>query len=455
MDFGNNIINQIATCGIFSSAVINRLDWFDLGAGSISKTAALIMLMIIASWALCSIKNKFVFCFALLLDCLLGYFLIQTYSRGSLISLILAFTSFLILAPIKFSKLKITAVCIIVFTGIIYSNALNFSDRIANMIRLESSSANVRYDLYTAGLKMLTDAPNGFQEPDTPAKIYMKWYQRMYENEEYNTLVNSHLEFLNRYGITIKLLYILLWSFVFCITFSYKKSILSAVSFSVWLAFFTNSIFSNIATFWLLWTIPLLFLAISVWTNRERFLHTKFYIITFALFIFVSSVLFSLSYFLKRGIALKFDKNEIKIGNGNDNFIFIYSPNEDILGRKYGIEIIDAIKGKDVCITMGKRPNPNSTYKIIIISGSFDIKNILDSKSKKYIFLNPILSDRKEIVNFIKLNNTLFILGQMTDFANISLWRKIFYDLKSENLIILNNVGAYIPDWTSYMQIDK
>lgn len=314
MNYYGYIIEPLSAGGILSSATLNRLDWFGLGAGSVSKTAAFIVLLMVVSWAICSIRNKFSFWIALLANCILGYFLIQTYSRGSLISIIIAFTTFLILAPIKFSRLKVTLVSIAVLAGVIYSNSINLTDRVGNMLRLKSSSANVRYDLYTAGLKMLTDAPDGFQAPDIPAKIYMRWYQRMYENEEYNTLVNSHLEFLNRHGIAIKLLYILFWCFVFGISFSYKKSILSTVAFSIWLAFFTNSIFSNIATFWLLWVIPLILLAISLWINRIRFSQAKFYIIVFILFIFSASGLFLLSCSLKRETALRFDKNEIRVG---------------------------------------------------------------------------------------------------------------------------------------------
>lgn len=456
MNYYGYIIEPLSAGGILSSATLNRLDWFGLGAGSVSKTAAFIVLLMVASWAICSIRNKFSFWIVLLTNCILGYFLIQTYSRGSLISIIIAFATFLILAPIKFSRLKVTLVSIAVLAGVIYSNSINFTDRVGNMLRLKSSSANVRYDLYTAGLKMLTDAPHGFQAPDIPAKIYMRWYQRMYENEEYNTLVNSHLEFLNRHGIAIKLLYILFWCFVFGISFSYKKSILCTVAFSVWLSFFTNSIFSNIATFWLLWVIPLILLAISLWINRIRFSQAKFYIIVFILFIFSASGLFLLSCSLKRKTALRFDKNEIRVGKKNDTHIFICSPNEEILGRKYGIELIDAINGdKNLYITIGKYPDTSTSYKTVIISGSFWPKNILNTKSEKYVLLNPTYTDTTALEGFFKSNNIFVVLGEITDFANICQWKEFFSKHKYKNYTILNSTGNYIPDWATYIRNDK
>ena len=453
MNYYGHIIEPLSAGRMLSSATLNRLDWFGLGAGSISKTAAFIVLLMVVSWAICSIRNKFSFWILLLSNCILGYFLIQTYSRGSLISITIAIATFLIIAPIKFSTLKVTASYIAILTGAIYSNSANFTNRIDSMFRLESSSANVRYDLYTAGLKMLTDAPSGIHPPDTPAKIYMRWYQRMYENEEYNTLVNSHLEFLNRHGIAIKLLYILFWCFVFCITFSYKKSILCAVTFSLWLAFFANSIFSNVATFWLLWIFPLLLFAISIWINKLRFLHVEFYIIMFALFVFSSLGLFILSYSLQRDTRLRFDNDGIKIGKGNDYHIFICTPDEKVFGRKYGIELIDAINTNDnLAISIGESPNPEISYKTIIASGEINIKNIFNAKSKDFVFLNPIYPNTSDIESFFRSNKVHVVLGEITDFANICRWKNFFNEIKYENFTILNGAGNYIPNWGTYIR---
>lgn len=71
--------------GIFVSATqgaLNRLDWFELGAGSISKTAAFIVMLMVASWGLIALRKRFIFWIVLSVNCILGYFLILTYSRG-------------------------------------------------------------------------------------------------------------------------------------------------------------------------------------------------------------------------------------------------------------------------------------------------------------------------------------------------------------------------------------
>lgn len=454
MNYYGYIIEPLSAGGILSSATLNRLDWFGLGAGSVSKTAAFIVLLMVASWAICSIRNKFSFWIVLLTNCILGYFLIQTYSRGSLISIIIAFATFLILAPIKFSRLKVTLVSIAVLAGVIYSNSINFTDRVGNMLRLKSSSANVRYDLYTAGLKMLTDAPDGFQAPDIPAKIYMRWYQRMYENEEYNTLVNSHLEFLNRHGIIYKFSYILFWSFIFSITFSYKKSILSSVAFSIWIAFFLNSIFSNIATFWIMWILPILYLLLVIFVNRGKFLDKRFYYTILSIFIISILALFTTSLALNRDVNLRFQKDNVKLGTSLPSEVFIYLQNDSVLGRKYGLELIDWIKGKNLTVTIGTQPNNSILYRTMVVAGKFNTKDILKSNSERYVFLNPTFENEKDLSHFFKQRKAAVIIGEVTDFRNIQLWKEFFFKYKNTNtrLFLLNSVGTYIPDWTSYIE---
>lgn len=454
MNYYGYIIEPLSAGGILSSATLNRLDWFGLGAGSVSKTAAFIVLLMVASWAICSIRNKFSFWIVLLTNCILGYFLIQTYSRGSLISIIIAFATFLILAPIKFSRLKVTLVSIAVLAGVIYSNSINFTDRVGNMLRLKSSSANVRYDLYTAGLKMLTDAPDGFQAPDIPAKIYMRWYQRMYENEEYNTLVNSHLEFLNRHGIIYKFSYILFWSFIFSITFSYKKSILSSVAFSIWIAFFLNSIFSNIATFWIMWILPILYLLLVIFVNRGKFLDKRFYYTILSIFIISILALFTTSLALNRDVNLRFQKDNVKLGTSLPSEVFIYLQNDSVLGRKYGLEVIDWIKGKNLTVTIGTQPNNSILYRTMVVAGKFNTKDILKSNSGRYVFLNPTFENEKDLSHFFKQRKATVIIGEVTDFRNIQLWKEFFFKYKNTNtrLFLLNSVGTYIPDWTSYIE---
>ena len=96
--------------GIFVSATqgaLNRLDWFELGAGSISKTAAFIVMLMVASWGLIALRKRFIFWIVLSVNCILGYFLILTYSRGAFVALVIAFFSFIILSSAVFAFVKV------------------------------------------------------------------------------------------------------------------------------------------------------------------------------------------------------------------------------------------------------------------------------------------------------------------------------------------------------------
>ncbi|GEM_PF-6336764 len=52
MNYYGYIIEPLSAGGILSSATLNRLDWFGLGAGSVSKTAAFIVLLMVAKWTI-------------------------------------------------------------------------------------------------------------------------------------------------------------------------------------------------------------------------------------------------------------------------------------------------------------------------------------------------------------------------------------------------------------------
>lgn len=439
---------------IATQGALDRLDWFGLGAGSISKTGAFIAMLMAASWGLVALRKRFVFWIVFLANCILGYFLILTYSRGAFVAVAIAFLSFLILSPIRISTTKSMVIAIAAICGVLFSNAAGFTDRMGKMIRLESSSANVRYDLYSAGLKMLTDAPDGFREPDSPAKAYMRWYQRMYGNEEYNTLVNSHLEFLNRHGIIYKLLYILFWSFVFSITFSCKKSILSSAAFSIWIAFFLNSIFSNIATFWLLWILPALYLIIAIYINRTRFRSITYYLSLASIFVVSALLLFLSSCLLCRDVKICFKNDAVKVGKHSNSEIFIYSQNDSVLGRKYGLELIDWIKGKNIAATVGIKPDSSTVYKVMVVTGEFNIENILKSNSQNYVFLNPTFENAKDLLPFFQEKKATVIIGEITDFRNLQLWKEFFSKYKNANtkLRLLDSVGTYMSNWTSYIE---
>ena len=142
--------------GIFVSATqgaLNRLDWFELGAGSISKTAAFIVMLMVASWGLIALRKTFYILDSTSGKLHIGIFFDSNIFKGGVCCISNCFFSFIILSPMRISMTKSIVVVIAVICGVLFSNVVGFTDRMGKMICLESSSANVRYDLYSAGLK--------------------------------------------------------------------------------------------------------------------------------------------------------------------------------------------------------------------------------------------------------------------------------------------------------------
>lgn len=208
---------------IIAQIGVERLDWFGFGVSSANRTAAFIACVIVASWGFASVFKKSGFWISLLISLVFFRFLVQTQSRGALVALIFSMAAFFYLAKIGYNKSRLSALLVgcAALAFMYFDSAL--STRMTNMATLQSSSANCRADIYLSGMKMLTDAPHGVVVEKSPAEIYIRWYQNPDDSERYLSMINSHLEFLCKHGLTARICYIAFWIFALCITFPTKK----------------------------------------------------------------------------------------------------------------------------------------------------------------------------------------------------------------------------------------
>ena len=183
-----------------------------------------------------------------------------------------------------------------------------------------------------------------------------------------------------------------------------------------------------------MWILPILYLLLVIFVNRGKFLDKRFYYTILSIFIISILALFTTSLALNRDVNLRFQKDNVKLGTSLPSEVFIYLQNDSVLGRKYGLELIDWIKGKNLTVTIGTQPN--------------------NSNSERYVFLNPTFENEKDLSHFFKQRKATVIIGEVTDFRNIQLWKEFFFKYKNTNtrLFLLNSVGTYIPDWTSYIE---
>lgn len=90
--------------GVISQIGLQRLDWFGFGVSSANRTGAFIACLIVAIWILFSFRLKWLSALAWIASIVLFYFLVQTASRGAIISLVCAGIFFLYFSGLKFEK---------------------------------------------------------------------------------------------------------------------------------------------------------------------------------------------------------------------------------------------------------------------------------------------------------------------------------------------------------------
>ena len=426
-----------------------RLDWFGFGISSANRTAAFIACAIIASWMFAAVFKKIGFWISIVLSLMLFYFLIQTQSRGALVALAIALAIFFAVGKIEYTKSRILVlVAALVVVGCFYFQS-SLSTRMSNMAALQSSSANCRADIYLSGIKMLTDAPHGFPSENSPVEIYMRWYQNPDDSETYISMINSHLEFMCRYGFLGSMAYILFWSFVLCITFPAKRDALSAAAFATCICFGLCAAFSNIMNYWVLWIIPFVMIVVAILRNKERFRSKKFYHALTILSLGTLLLIYSLSYALPRDCKLSFLTNgDVICGNKKTPKYLLYMPLEKTVGARYGGELTQFCKENNEAVLVSKKISDGEfdTALICEISNDNELSKI---HAKRKILLNTRIF---ESVSGCKDENVVIYIGLLSDWRNRNAWIKVAENNTKIKVIMLDGIADYIPNWTNILK---
>lgn len=429
---------------ILLAQISERLDWFGYGISSANRTAAFIACLIIATFSLFQINNKIIKIFGYGLSLVLFYFLSKTESRGALVALLVASCSFIIFSRVKFNRITFCSVLLWIVFAYIISSQGNLNKRVENMVTLQSSSANCRADIYLSGLKMLTDAPNGVKVDKSPVEIYMKWYQNPDDSEIYLSMINSHLEVICKYGIEIRLLYILGWIAILGMLFPTIRNTFDSALFSIWICFGISATFSNVMNYWVLWIVPTIALIFGIYRQRHKLNNKNFYVGSVFISLLVLSILYITSAVLTQTSNLNIKKNgDVIVGNSAK--IALLFPVERSLGTHYGSELSNWSKKHNTGIFVSENPTYDNFSKIIVCgSSTIDISKF---NTKSMLFLNtpiPIGNYRNKKITAI--------VGRFTDWRIRQEWGILANSNKNVSLIILEGVGDYIPDWTRFLK---
>ena len=241
-----------------------RMDW---GLGNPNKTAALIAELMVAVWGLAYVRKRG-FWAAFSFFIILSGCLIHTFSRGGLVAAFTGLITLIAFIPRPWPLNKCVAIGIAALLMTAFTVYLNAHERYGQGVFQEDRSINNRAELWKVAPAMMVDAPTGWGIGNA-GKAFMRWYQPADRNEEYRTLVNSHLTWLVEFGWPLRLLYLFTWAAIFLICFPTKQSHWYAVPLGIWIAFGVAAFFSSVAESIWLWIVPSLSLA-GVLLNRFR-----------------------------------------------------------------------------------------------------------------------------------------------------------------------------------------
>lgn len=430
--------------GVISQIGLQRLDWFGFGVSSANRTGAFIACLIIAIWILFSFRLKWLSALAWIASIGLFYFLVQTASRGAIISLVCAGIFFLYFSGLKFEKNTVLSVLLWCICAIFFFSQSRLPNRMGEMLAFQSSSANCRMDIYISGLKMLTDAPYGLEDSESPIGIYMKWYQSVHDPETYLSMINSHLEFLCANSLVPRFVYICLWTLAFILLFPYQRDIVPAACSSVWICFALCAMFSNVANYWVLWIVPLSLLLIGAYYNRERLKKSFFYFSVLLVSLTAFVALHIISYLLPKDAPLRFYRDgDVLVGEGKPH-ILLFGPSEKILGAHYGKEIANIPKNKRSS-TLVSSNLPRSYVDKLIISSPLS-EGPANYNAKEIIFLNV---PPPAGISKYSGSRIISIVGTFSDWRTRRAWENIVNKNGSKiELRILEGVADYVPNWT-------
>lgn len=430
--------------GVISQIGLQRLDWFGFGVSSANRTGAFIACLIIAIWILFSFRLKWLSALAWIASIALFYFLVQTASRGAIISLVCAGIFFLYFSGLKFEKNTVLSVLLWCICAIFFFSQSRLPNRMGEMLAFQSSSANCRMDIYISGLKMLTDAPYGLEDSESPIGLYMKWYQSVHDPETYLSMINSHLEFLCANSLVPRFVYICLWTLAFILLFPYPRDIVPAACSSVWICFALCAMFSNVANYWVLWIVPLSLLLIGAYYNRERLKKSFFYFSVLLVSLTAFVALHIISYLLPKDAPLRFYRDgDVLVGEGKPH-ILLFGPSEKILGAHYGKEIANIQKNKRNS-TLVSSNLPRSYVDKLIISSPLS-EGPANYNAKEIIFLNV---PPPAGISKYSGSRIISIVGTFSDWRTRRAWENIVNKNGSKiELRILEGVADYVPNWT-------
>lgn len=415
-----------------------RMDW---GLGNPNKTAALIAILMVAAWGLAYVR-RWGFWIALVLFTGLGVCLVHTFSRGGVVAAFMGLVPLMVVLPRPWPWRRVIAVVVSILVILGASIYLQAHKRYGQGVAEEDRSISNRFEIWKSTPAMMVDAPGGWGIGQS-GKAYMNWYQPLDKNEEYRTLVNSHLTWLVEFGWLGRFLYLSAWFTVFLICFPSRHAPWLAVPLGIWMAFFIGALFSSVAESVWLWGIPSLALAwVLVWRFRNS---AWFGSRSLLLPPCAALVCLLLAVASGQGSLIHKKVDVVFVGEFPPDFWVVL--NKKVLGDNPGRSLRAALpdlKGMSFALAENVRSIPSNQIESVVLAGEIspdDREETLNRLRgvKSVTLVNPSFFPQEFV---IPDELTLHVLvGEYSQSLAASTWTEQAPTRK------LAGVGDFVPDW--------
>jgi len=521
-----------------------RLDWFGAGPSSPNKTGALLAILFVVAWWP-ALRFRWGFWLSLPLAFVSMGLLLQTESRGALVAAGAAVVllvgaadgSVFRLGGFRFSvKRRQTTptqqaghpsfkrrgvdwsrwgvgvlASVLLFA---YAHALGVNERMAGMASGEDGSSNVRVALYSAGLKMIADAPMGWGHGQA-GNAYGQWYQVVGDSRSYLSLVNSHLTWMADYGMVFQLGYISGWVLVLVVCWPFKPMrgrkdaigmaslqqdecsdvalatssagcgdatsvaslqececsdvalatslgrredatgvvSLRMIAFASWIVLGVCGFFSSVLTLLWLWCIPVALLLLCLF-QRFRFTQwptKKQWLIAGSAALLGFVGLQTVAHAFARGNHIAASPAYIEIGE-RPEAVAILQPDRRILGDKYGHTIREYfdVIGGATVFRSTAGDAELDGFETVVFSGQVPELDLAEFRGK-IILLNPAVEQADALAQTLVEHSVTVVVGGLGDWRRVRVWAALVEGHPNWKLIELRGVAEFVPDWPKYV----
>jgi hypothetical protein len=456
-----------------------RLDFLGLGPGTENRSGALLAQIVISALWLALVWRRWVGLLGVFIATFSMVLLLQTQSRGALIAVAVAIAVLLWKAwkqndGLSHSKeekppkrtnplwgLTYWISCLLILALLaIYAYQLGVTSRIEQSISGVDGSTQVRLDIYQAGLRMLVDAPWGWGDA---ADAYTQWYQKVGANSWYLSLLNSHLTWMNQYGWSFGVSYILVWSVIFLLLLNgavSPKKLSSrliwgtrSTALAVWIVLWITACFSHVLSWWGMWVIPVLWLLAALcirawckdWPTTSQWRYTVSGAVSIVLALFIVGWGLGIKYPVIYGGA----QRVVMEGEGVLRVV-VYGVDKRVLGDHYGHTVRECLSDWSRVEVCQKPVYDGEVPDVLLIAGSCLSEDIVKlPMANRTVLLNPVF--REDWETLLEGHQVLVVIGGHSDWIQRNAWKEFEGKRPDWEWLTLRWAGDFIPNWGTFV----